>query len=447
MGRDRGGVQRTLGRIFRERQIYHRSEGVVRFIKLSARSQLAMASIMGAALLWVAYASVNVVFKEQIIVSKEQQRRDQEAAYRSRLDVAESAVDRSNERNYLYAREFDATISGLKNQHDALKDIVEHKSAIDRRLEGLSEALSAAGAPGGKQLKGSNRLMIDPIGREPTPRQSRTSALRQRVLDSIMAERPFNGIEDEVLDNMRVETAQLSARQVVLMARLEEDMRRSIDEMEEVLNHTGINLAPLIERHRLAVTPLTQVAEKDGAEFSAQGGPFIPVTDATGSDTYFKSAARVEGILKEMTALDSAIENVPLGSPVIARHRMSSRFGRRWDPLLRNRRAFHKGLDFAGPRNTPIVATAAGRVSFAGVRGGFGRTVEIDHGNGLKTRFGHMTRLNVRAGQHVDVNDVIGFMGSTGRSTGTHLHYEVHYRGKQVDPLKFIEAGRYVFES
>jgi murein DD-endopeptidase MepM/ murein hydrolase activator NlpD len=435
---------RAANRLFRERQIYHRSEGVVRFIKLSARTQVAMAVILGAALLWVAYASVNVVFKEQIIVSKDQERRDQEAAYRRRLQTSETAYDQVNALNYIYAREFDATITGLKGQHEALRALVENKAAADARLNALSETLSATGAPGGIKPKSSNRLMIDPVGREPTPRQSRISALRDEALDGIMKKRVAEGIDDAILTKMRSETAQLSARQVVLMASLEEDMRNRIDEIDQILHHTGIDVDRLVARHR--TTTLATVEDED-EDFTGQGGPFIPLETNSASGAYFKSAARIDSIFRDMLTLHAAIESVPLSTPVAVRHRMTSRFGWRWDPMKKNSRAQHKGLDFAAPRNSPIIATAAGRVSFAGVRGGFGRTVEIDHGNGFKTRYAHLNRIKVRAGEQVMLHDVIGLMGSTGRSTGTHVHYELFYDGRQVDPLKFIEAGRYVFES
>ncbi|MEM9233839.1 MAG: DUF5930 domain-containing protein, partial [Pseudomonadota bacterium] len=246
MGRDNGRMGRAFGKLFRERQIYHRSEGVVRFVKLSARTQIAMAAVLGSALLWVAYASVNVVFKEQIIVSKDQERRDQEAAYRRRLQTAETAYDQVNALNYIYDREFDAAIQNLNRQHDTLRSLVENKSAADRRYDALARTLSNTGAPGGKQPKSSNRLMIDPVGREPTPRQSRISDLREEAFRGVLDKRVVEGIDDDVLSTMRQDTAELSARQVVLMAGLEEDMRRSIDEMSQILTHTGIDVDLLV---------------------------------------------------------------------------------------------------------------------------------------------------------------------------------------------------------
>ncbi|WP_158548755.1 peptidoglycan DD-metalloendopeptidase family protein [Parvularcula marina] len=439
-------MERAFGKLFRERQIYHRSEGIVRFVKLSARTQILMATVLGVALLWVAYASVNVVFKEQIIVSKDQERRDQEAAYRRRLQTAETAYDQVNALNYIYSREFEATISGLNRQHETLRALVENKSAADRRYDALAKTLSEVGAPGGKEPGSTNRLMIDPVGREPTPRQSRTSSLRDEALQGIMNQRVAEGIDDDVLSTMRRETAELSAKQVVLMASLEEDMRYSIREMSQILNHTGIDVDTLVERHRLSALADSSAATGED-ELTGQGGPLIPVQGVAGGNAYFKSAARIEGIYEELLTLNSALESVPLSTPIKVRHRMTSRFGMRWDPVKKNVRAAHKGLDFAAPRNSPLVATAPGRVTFAGRRGGFGNTVEIDHGNGFKTRFAHMNRITVRAGQTVNLHDQVGLLGSTGRSTGYHVHYEIHYRGRQIDPLKFIEAGRYVFES
>lgn len=446
MGREQGRLSRAAARMFRERQIYHRSDGVVKFVKLTSRTQTALAVVVGAALLWVAYASVNVVFKEQIIVSKETERRNQEAAYRRKLQTAETAYDEVNALNFIYQREFDATVSSLRNQHETLRGLVENKSVVDARLQGLAESLSVGGAPGGQRLKNTGRLMVDPVGREPTPRQSRISALRDEALRGIMETRIAEGIDDDVLATMRAETATLSAQQVVLMAALEEDMRTKIDELGSILRHTGVATDHVVAAFRTARAP-DQVAQTDA--FSGQGGPFIPADDAPSAlaDTYFRTAERVAETMDELAALERAAAALPIGLPVAARHRVSSKFGRRRDPIHRNRYANHRGLDFAAPRNTPLMATAAGRVSFAGTRGAFGRTVEIDHGNGFKTRFAHMNKLKVRAGQRVELGDTVGLMGTTGRSTGVHLHYEILYRNRQVDPKNFIEAGRYVFES
>ncbi len=455
MSKDKGRMGRALGHLFRERQIYHRSDGVVHFIKLRSRTQVIFASILFGGLLWVAYSSVNVVFKEQIIVAKDEQRRDEQAAYRRRLQNSERAYEEVSSLNFIYSREFEAALRKLEGQHDSLRALVENRSALTAEMNSLSGELSRAGAPGGRQLSGSNRIMIDPVGREPTPRQSRVSALRREALESVIDQEIAEGIENEVLDHMRRETALLSAKQVVLLASMDERMQRQIHELDRILRHTG-TAAALVQQadQAMGIQVLAQAIGDNGGQnsddFIGQGGPFIPAEeegDLPYTETYLETAARVESRLTELAALAGMLRQVPLATPVIKRHRQTSGYGIRWDPFKRSQRANHFGLDFAAARRTPIVATAPGRVIFAGSRGTYGKMVEIDHGNGFRTRYAHLNAIRTRAGSTVGLNDVIGLMGSTGRSTATHLHYEVLYNRRPVDPKRFIEAGRYVFES
>ncbi len=148
--------------------------------------------------------------------------------------------------------------------------------------------------------------------------------------------------------------------------------------------------------------------------------------------------------LSEADGLDATAQRLPLARPTHDTAQ-SSGFGVRMDPFTRHA-AFHPGLDFPGPRMTPVYATAPGRVSFTGVRSGYGETVEVDHGQGVKTRYAHLARIGVRAGQHVEVGAPLGGMGSTGRSTGTHLHYEVWVNGRVQNPARFVRAGAYVLQ-
>jgi murein DD-endopeptidase MepM/ murein hydrolase activator NlpD len=131
---------------------------------------------------------------------------------------------------------------------------------------------------------------------------------------------------------------------------------------------------------------------------------------------------------------------VPVRKPVTGEIDMSSPFGVRMDPFL-HRPAMHTGLDMRGDVGDPVHATASGRVSMAGREGGYGNLVEIEHGNGLATRYGHLSEIDVKVGQKVRIGEVIGRIGSTGRSTGPHLHYETRVDGDAVDPQKFLRAG------
>lgn len=199
------------------------------------------------------------------------------------------------------------------------------------------------------------------------------------------------------------------------------------------------------ERLRLAFRSAGLNPKRYAAGASAQGGPLIAVRDpkmlASLLQVDEEFAARIQrasASMLELRALSEAAARMPLGRPTGTER--SSRYGLRHDPFT-GETAFHSGIDFSGAYRTPIAATAGGVVAFVGPRSGYGRTVEIDHGKGVKTRYGHLQSAAVRLGQQVAPGQRIGAMGSTGRSTGTHLHYEVWVNGRPQNPERFLRAG------
>ena len=142
--------------------------------------------------------------------------------------------------------------------------------------------------------------------------------------------------------------------------------------------------------------------------------------------------------------LSNTLVTVPVRKPVTGEIDLSSPFGVRMDPFV-HEAAMHTGLDFRGDIGEPIHATAAGTVTIAGWTGGYGKMVEIDHGNGLATRFGHLSEIDVNVGEKIRIGEVVGKLGSTGRSTGPHLHYETRINGEPVNPQKFLDAGDKLF--
>ena len=179
------------------------------------------------------------------------------------------------------------------------------------------------------------------------------------------------------------------------------------------------------------------------ADRSAMGGPLEKLaTDADGRiDPRFE---RLGLSIARMDALERGLAGVPQVAPA-RKDMISSGFGYRSDPFTR-RGAMHKGLDFKGAIGTPIRAASDGRVSFVGWKGGYGKTVEITHGNGLMTRYAHMSRFNAKVGQSVDAGETIGAIGNTGRSTGPHLHFEVRINNRAVNPRTFLETAPNVLE-
>ncbi|MEM1103951.1 MAG: M23 family metallopeptidase [Pseudomonadota bacterium] len=442
---------RLLARVFHERQIYHRSDGVVHFISMSSRTQILFALLALGGLLWVAYSSVNVVFKEHILVAQERESREMETAYVRRISEAQRAYDEVNSLNLIMREEFDANMRELNGRHQALQTVVQQKDRLDARFDEMSTAIS--GNPASQDASsGSNRIMIDSIGREPTPRSSRSPKLRQSAMANQLSTAALalagRRVGDDTLpaDYIRDAVRSLRSRQVALLIELEEQTQKRISELRAILAATGLPTSLVLANSQI----------ETGA--FAQGGPFIGLADAerlvlgdnatwrsTERHGFFRQSYRVASQLDRLTELEHAIGSIPMALPITVSHRVSSLFGPRIDPYTK-KRAFHGGIDFAGPFRSPVLATAPGRVVHAGTKPAYGRVVEIDHGNGFRTRFGHLHKISVKKGAMVQLHQQVGELGSSGRSTGPHLHYEVWFNGKVRDPQRFFEAGRYVFK-
>ena len=166
----------------------------------------------------------------------------------------------------------------------------------------------------------------------------------------------------------------------------------------------------------------------------------VPVKLPPDAGTFERQLYRINVTRAQMQRLNATLSLVPYRKPVIGEVEFTSGFGVRSDPFL-GRPAMHTGLDFRAATGDPVRATANGKVIASGWMGGYGRMVEIDHGNGLSTRYGHLSEIHVKIGDVIKIGQVIGAVGSTGRSTGPHLHYETRIDGDAVDPQKFLRAG------
>lgn len=199
--------------------------------------------------------------------------------------------------------------------------------------------------------------------------------------------------------------------------------------MRKVLDELGVRATPRGGR-LLAATEDTQ---------APAGGPFLPWTRPP-DDPFARQLHRIRTTANTVDALEKEIGAIPVRRPTSGETDVTSAFGPRLDPFLRQP-AMHTGIDFRGDPGDPVYATAAGRVVHAERNGGYGLMVEIDHGNGLVTRYAHLSAISVANGASVAPGDRIGRIGSTGRSTGPHLHYEVRLLGEAADPQRFLRAG------
>lgn len=211
-----------------------------------------------------------------------------------------------------------------------------------------------------------------------------------------------------------------------VLQRLSEEARSQVAAMEQVIEQTGLDVEDLLAHI--------------GSRHQGAGGPFVaaaPSADDAGED---RIDASLNSELVRWDLLRDVIRSLPLAEPLAA-YEVSSPFGKRRDPFNR-RWAMHQGVDFNAPLKTPIVATAPGVVVFAGWKGSYGRLVEISHGPRVVSRYAHLAQILVTKGDTVETGERIGLLGSSGRSTGPHLHYEVLFDDVHRDPMMFIEAGR-----
>lgn len=220
--------------------------------------------------------------------------------------------------------------------------------------------------------------------------------------------------------------ARIEARQLAFVDHLTRYANQRADSASSAIRKLGLN------PHEMLDTAL-----------DARGGPFERLsTEKDGS--LHPSFARLGQALERMDALERGLDGIPQVLPA-SLSMISSGFGYRSDPFT-GEAALHSGLDFRGPVGSPIYAAATGTISFQGVRNGYGNVVEISHGNGLVTRYAHMSAFHARPGQTVEAGDIIGAIGSTGRSTGPHLHFEVLIDGRAVNPRPFLEAAPHVLK-
>lgn len=369
-----GGLSR-LRNWFPEREFFMRSEGQVRFIRISSHVQMAAAAAAIAALLAWGGSMGAMAWA-----------RHAEAGERSALLDREARVASSEERLQAYRG-----------------DIREVRDDLVRRQEFLETMVSTLPADVKSADQAGNM------------RREAAGEAAQTVRKVGMALPEARGL------------AEVEARQLALVARLTRFADTRAARAAAALRQLGLDPAAMIGRGR----------------GEAMGGPLQRLATAPGGgmDPRFE---RLGLSLARMNALERGLEGVPQVLPA-SYAAISSGFGYRSDPFTGSA-AMHAGLDFKGPIGAPIHAAARGTVSFVGQKSGYGNVVEISHGNGLVTRYAHMSRFAARPGQAVAAGGVIGAIGNTGRSTGPHLHFEVRHHDRALNPRLFLERAPDVLE-
>lgn len=231
------------------------------------------------------------------------------------------------------------------------------------------------------------------------------------------------------LNNLAFSLKRIEQQQQALAERMIARLSSKIEYVENTLQKSGIK-----------ANKLMQLAENRPSLSMAMGGPFILYTENSDIDlSTDEPFAKLYTYHNRLIDLENSVQHIPVGKPA-KKYYISSGFGIRKDPF-RKKWARHHGIDMAGWWKTPIYASADGTVIKAGRNGAYGNFIEIDHGNGFRSRYGHLSKIKVKKGDRVTLEQEIGLMGSTGRSTSPHLHYEIWFNGQPINPFKIFKAA------
>ncbi|WP_417515361.1 peptidoglycan DD-metalloendopeptidase family protein [Minwuia sp.] len=312
----------------------------------------------------------------------------------------------------------------LDTQRHEMMQIVEARELATTEVRRLSSQIAALNSDLDEAYRTNSSLRR---------RLAATSdALTQTHAHQVVAEQRGQSLARTV-GSLEDRLDQVRKTQLELLGGIREKARKNIATLEATLSRTGISTASLLN---------ATIRRSSGL-----GGPLVALDDDLANETedsFEGLVSRLEAELLQWESMQTLMGHIPLTRPTMSGY-VSSNYGKRRDPIA-GRSAFHKGVDIAAPPRTPIFATAGGVVTFAGTRTAYGKMVEIDHGFGFVTRYAHLRKILVKKGQRVKFHEQVATMGSSGRSTGSHVHYEVLYEGKQTDPANFFEAGRYVFK-
>ena len=483
-------LRTAVERAFPERQLIYRSQARVRYLSLSRWPQIAITAVAFVAMAWVIYASSQVYLSGRVINAKDKQIAAMGTAYDSLTGEWADAQQR-----------FLKVTGDLEAKHNQLLEIFQHRASLERKLGSLSSELDRVMAQRDQALdlsgdltervgllemtlRGvtSDRFLVEGFLSSTKTRLSTLTekhrkalteqthlALRVDELESTLrgVVQDKHSVQDE-LSSAKSQLNRLAEKHLAALLR-QADLSREVAELETRLTIVKSSQRTLVERVKdrtgttireleslVATTglPPARLLERSAKiARTALGGPLVRLPDSVTEqsnnypemdDAFGNSVMELEDLLRRWSSLQVVLEALPLTAPT-KDHRIVSGWGKRRDPFTK-RWAFHRGLDFAAYQKTPVLATAPGTVTYVGRRGPYGKMVEIDHGMGIATRYGHLRRIHVKKGQRVEFRQKIGQVGSTGRSTGPHVHYEIHFDDKPINPELFIKAGRHVFK-
>jgi murein DD-endopeptidase MepM/ murein hydrolase activator NlpD len=432
-------INAALERFAPERRLFLKSDTDTRFIRLRPITQIVAVGIGGLALGWTILATSILLMNFVAAGSTREQVAREQSLYEERLNALSEDRDlRANEAAGAQAR-FTLALEQVAQMQDRLLKSEERRRELETGIDVIQNtlrrtiterdearaALTAATAATGTREENRARDMQASLAYV-------AQSLSQTATERDAAAKEA-GEAAENIAAVEMEKRALETRNDVIFGQLEQALKVTVEPLDQMFREAGLDPSSLVDAARRG--------------YSGQGGPLTPIRLSSRDQTPFPEEARANTILKGLEEIDLyriAAFQTPFALPVKSAFRYTSGFGNRRDPFGRGTRR-HEGQDMAGAYGSPIYATADGVVTHAGWESGYGRLVKIRHPLGFETRYAHMSQIRVELGQKVSRGERIGDMGNSGRSTGTHLHYEVRLGGVPKNPMTFIKAGQNVF--
>lgn len=401
------------------------SNGNVREFRIRAGYLVAVGAVFTMFMVGYVAATAYLIFRDDLVAGSIINQARMKHQYEDRIAALRAKVDRITSRQLLDQQAVEAKVAALMRQQTmlagrsgALENLFERANSEGLKPKAAGKTSSDDQASIDPTLTGSIEAGGNLFSADATSFLRGSNIGNNRGEEIALASKPSQNF------NMNTNMFDTVLSQI---NDIEKGQRTALLDLQEQSQKKTTNLVKLFGELKV---PLPKSLTEN------VGGPYIPDTNIAFEDL----AENLNQSFETLKAIENKAKTLPLNKP-IKNAPISSKFGYRVDPFHR-RSAFHSGIDFRAKSGTAIHATGAGRVVKAGRNGGYGNMVEIDHGNGITTRYAHMSRILVKKGQKVSIGQIVGKVGSTGRSTGPHLHYEVRRSDKATNPQRFINIGR-----
>ena len=438
-------INQGLERYFPERRLFLRSDSETRFIRLKPLSQAI--GVAGTMLVmgWTIVATAILLMDSIGSGTAREQARREQSLYEARLDsLSQERDSRSAEAVAAQAR-FNQALDQISAMQSLLLASEDHRKELETGVEVIQKTLRRtmterdAARAAGEVARAELATQGNGGAVAASPEQDVA-----QTLDFVTAALGATATQRDDLAKAAAEAARQAELAALETRKLQAQNDVIFRQLEDAVT---ISLAPLDKMFRAAGLSPDDVLATVRRGYSGQGGPLTPLSLSTSGAVPDGNAARANGILQTLDTMNLyriAAEQLPFAIPVHSAFRFTSGFGYRTDPKGAGTR-MHTGTDFAADYGTPIYVTGDGTVSQAGWENGYGRMITVQHAFGIETRYAHLSQIRVSVGQRVSRGDRIGDMGNSGRSTGTHLHYEVRVGSTPVNPMTYIKAANDVF--